>query len=183
MIRNALIILALLITNMSTSQEKDAEPLDSKHFKRLYKLSDSIYRSEQPSKNGFTELENRGVKTILNLRRLKDDNRKAKHTNLKLKHVRLTSKAISEADIIEALSILHDAEKPILIHCWHGSDRTGIISASYRIVFEDWSKEDAIKEMRRPDFGHHEDWYPNMIALLKNLDIEKIRDTLNVEID
>jgi hypothetical protein len=34
-----------------------AQKIDSNHFKRLYQINDSIYRSEQPSKKGFKELE------------------------------------------------------------------------------------------------------------------------------
>ena len=70
-------LLLISFTLISYSQDKKIEKVESENFKRLYKVSDSMYRSEQPSKKGFTELEEKGVKTILNLRRLKGDNRKA----------------------------------------------------------------------------------------------------------
>ena len=76
------------------SQDNEAKELKSKNFKRLFKVSDSIYRSKQPNKKGFLELEEKGVKTVLNFRRLKDDNRKARHTDLILEHIRLKSKEI-----------------------------------------------------------------------------------------
>ena len=124
------------------------------------------------------ELERKGFKTILNLRRVKDDKHKARKTDLILNHIRLESKELSEDDLIYALRVLKNAQKPILIHCWHGSDRTGATTAAYRIVVQGWSKDDAIAELRRPEFGHHEDWYPNIIELLKNLDVEKMRAAL-----
>lgn len=85
---------------------------------------------------------------------------------------------MSEDDLIYALRVIKNAQKPILIHCWHGSDRTGATKAAYRIVVQGWSKDDAIAELRQPEFGHHEDWYPNIIELLKNLDVEKMRGAL-----
>ncbi len=85
---------------------------------------------------------------------------------------------MSEDDLIYALRVIKNAQKPILIHCWHGSDRTGATTAAYRIVVQGWSKDDAIAELRQPEFGYHEDWYPNIIELLKNLDVEKMRGAL-----
>ncbi|TPN88912.1 dual specificity protein phosphatase family protein [Aquimarina algicola] len=136
--------------------------------------------SEQPSKKEFYRLEDFGIKTILNFRRLKDDAKKAKGTQLQLEHLPLKAAEINEKDIITGLQIINTAQKPILIHCWHGSDRTGVMTAAYRIVFENWSKEDAIKEFRRPEFGYHEKWYPNLVDLLNDLDVTKIRDELGL---
>ena len=171
-----------LFITWHTNGQNTIGKVDLKTFKNLYRLNDSIYRSEQPSKKGFKHLEAEGVVTILNLRRLKDDNRKAKDTDLVLEHIRLKSKEIDEDDIINALSVIKEAEKPILIHCWHGSDRTGVISAAYRIVFENWTKADAIAELRLPELGYHEKWYPNLLKLLEELDVEKLRKELGIHI-
>jgi len=163
------------------AQEVTLKEVPSKYLKNLYQLNDSVYRSEQPSKKGFKELESEyGLKTVLNLRRLKDDNRKAKDTQLTLEHLRLKSAEITEEDIIQALQIIQQAEKPVLIHCWHGSDRTGVVSAAYRIVFEGWSKEDAIAELRRPELGYHEKWYPNLLDLLRDLDVVAIKQKIGL---
>lgn len=166
----------------SNAQSTSAEKIEMKTFKNLYKINDSVYRSEQPSKKGFALLEQEGLVTILNLRRNKDDECKARKTNLTLEHIRLKSKEINESDILNVLRTLKDAKKPILIHCWHGSDRTGVITAAYRIIFENWSKEAAIAEFRRPEFGYHEKWYPNLLDVLNDLDVERIRKELGVEI-
>lgn len=164
----------------SYSQNRTVELQNSKHFKRLYKVSDEMYRSEQPSKKGFMELEAIGVKTILNLRRNKDDNKKAGHTSLVLKHIRLKSKEITEGNILEVLRVLKSADKPVLMHCWHGSDRTGIMTAAYRIIFENWTKAEAIEEFRLPEFGYHENWYPNLLEVLNDMDVEAIRTELGL---
>lgn len=176
----SIILVSLLFMLNTNAQNFKAQKVSSVYFKRLYRLNDSVYRSEQPSKKGFRELKASGIKTIINLRRLKDDHKKAKNTQLHLEHLRLKSSEINEQDIITALQILLNAEKPVLIHCWHGSDRTGIITAAYRIVVENWPKEKAIEEFRQPEFGYHENWYPNLVTLLNTLDITKIKEALGI---
>ena len=63
---------------------------------------------------------------------------------------------------------------PIVIHCHHGSDRTGAVCALYRVVFQNVSKEDAIHEMTEGGFGFHR-IYKNIIRRIKEADIEQIR--------
>ncbi|MEM9000621.1 MAG: tyrosine-protein phosphatase [Bacteroidota bacterium] len=146
----------------------------------MYKLNDSVYRSEQPSKKGFQELEAMGLKTIINFRRNKKDDRKARKTDLTLEHMPLKTKELTEAQILSALKLVQSAEKPLLLHCWHGSDRTGAISAAYRIVFQNWDKELAINELRKEEFGYHENWYPNVMDLLRNLDVDALKKELDI---
>jgi protein tyrosine/serine phosphatase len=177
-------ILSVLFCSLAICLVKPAmgqEALDWKGFDNLYKLNDSIYRSEQPSKKGFQMLEDAGIKTILNLRRLKDDANKAKGTHLVLEHLRLKSKEIDETDIIAALKIIQNSEKPVLVHCWHGSDRTGVVIAAYRLVIEGWTRKEALDEFQKPEFGYHENWYPNLLELLKALDVDKIRNELQLK--
>lgn len=174
-----LLLLTCLLHN-AQAQIASSKKEKIKQLKNFYALNDSVYRAAQPSKKDFKTLEAAGFKTILNLRRKKDDQRKAKGTQLQLEHLRFKTKALTQADIIAALQIIKDAKKPILIHCWHGSDRTGVVSAAYRIVFQNWSKEDAIAEMRNPSFGYHENWYPNLLDLLRNLDVVYIKKSIQL---
>ncbi|WP_340063292.1 tyrosine-protein phosphatase [Ascidiimonas aurantiaca] len=175
-----ILVLFILPVVKSSAQQNEAKKIESYYFKKLYRINDSVYRSEQPLKKGFRELETMGIKTILNLRRLRDDTRKAKGTGLHLEHLRLKSGEITEQDIIEALRLLKDAEKPVLIHCWHGSDRTGVVTAAYRIIFENWPKEKAIKEFMLPEFGYHRNWYPNLLELLDQLNVSRIKKELGI---
>ena len=47
------------------------------------------------------------------------------------------------------------ASGPVLVHCLHGSDRTGTIVAMYRIVEQGWTREAAIAEMTGGGYGYH----------------------------
>ncbi|MEM9363020.1 MAG: dual specificity protein phosphatase family protein [Bacteroidota bacterium] len=173
-------IIYMLFFGWSFAQETFAEKIGIKGFKRLYKLNDSVYRSEQPSTKGFQQLEEIGLKTIINFRRNKKDDRKARKTQLVLEHFPLKTKELTEEQILTALKLVQSAEKPVLLHCWHGSDRTGAISAAYRIVFEDWDKEKAIEELRKKEFGYHENWYPNVKDLLRDLNVDALRKELKL---
>ncbi|RYZ53458.1 MAG: hypothetical protein EOP07_17770, partial [Proteobacteria bacterium] len=56
------------------------------------------------------------------------------------------------------LDLLMNAEKPVLIHCQGGSDRTGVSIGAFRMVYQDWSYDSTFSEMlyygfNRIEFG------------------------------
>ena len=52
-------------------------------------------------------------------------------------------------ELITFFKLLHDnPDKKIFIHCEYGKDRTGVMSAIYRIAVEHWSADQSIAEMR-----------------------------------
>ncbi|WP_159023370.1 dual specificity protein phosphatase family protein [Formosa sp. L2A11] len=160
------------------AQDLEFEQIESSHFHNLYKLNENLYRSEQPSKNGMKELENKGMLSIVNLRRRETDEKKLKNTDLNLSNLPLKAGKLNFDDIFNALQTIQQAEKPVLVHCWHGSDRTGAIIAASRMVFENWSKAQAIAEFTDKRFGYHKKMYPNLIPLLKSLDLELLKEKL-----
>ena len=85
---------------------------------------------------------------------------------------------IRDEDIIQALKIIKNSPKPILVHCWHGSDRTGVVIAMYRLVFENYSKDEAIRELRERKYGYHEAVYGNIVKYIENVDIEKMKEEI-----
>ncbi|WP_158850159.1 dual specificity protein phosphatase family protein [Algibacter sp. L1A34] len=178
--KKLLIVMVFFISvvNFNYAQEETLKKIESKHFKNLYEINDVLYRSEQPSKKGFKEMELMGVKTILNLRRLRNNTKKAKDFNFILVHHPIKTKILNEDDILSALRVIQNSVKPVLVHCWHGSDRTGTIIAAYRMVIDNWSKELAIEEFQKDKLGYHYKMYPNLLVLLKNLDVQKMRNEL-----
>lgn len=144
-------------------------------LKNFYKIDEGIYRSEQPDENDFIALEKMGLLEVLNVRRLWSDDKKARHTDLKLHHISMKAGDIKEREVIKALKVIDDRKGPILVHCWHGSDRTGMLMAMYRLVFQNWTKDDAIHEMTKGNFGFHTA-YSNIIDFVRDADIEKIKE-------
>ena len=157
-----------------------ATPMLSEHLENFYRLDAKVYRAAQPDAEGMRELAAHGFREILNLRQFHDDEDEAASTGLVLHRVAANAATIADAEVVTALKILKNAQGPVLIHCWHGSDRTGLISAMYRIVFQNWSKAEAVEELQRGGYGYHK-LYRNIPAYILNVDAEKIRRAVCAE--
>ncbi len=151
-----------------------AAPVSAKHLKNFYKLDDKVFRSAQPDRAGFQELKALGIRNVLSFRDYHSDD-DGKALGLDLYRVRMDAGNIATEQVVEALRIIRDSEGPVLIHCWHGSDRTGLISAMYRIVFQGWSKDDAVDELMHGGYGYHE-LYKNIPEFIRQANIEEIRE-------
>lgn len=157
------------------SQQENVESL-----KNFHKVDEFVFRSEQPQSDDFSAIEARGIKTVINLRNRFNDKREVRKTNLKLIHVPINSWKINYLHLVTVLKIINQSEKPVLVHCLHGADRTGCVVACYRIIFNGWSKDDAIKEFLSPQFGYHDGWFPKMKNLLEEIDEQQLKeDVLN----
>ncbi len=160
-----------------TSPPKNApktKQVQTSEFSNLYMINSGLYRSEQPDREGFEILSGLGIKSVLNLRSQHSNKEFITDLPLRSYHIRMNPSEIRDDEIITSLQILITAPKPILIHCHYGSDRTGVVIAMYRIVFEGWSKEDAINEMINGGYGFHSK-HANIPAYIRNVDVEKIR--------
>ncbi|MDF9829680.1 protein tyrosine/serine phosphatase [Parabacteroides sp. PF5-6] len=146
----------------------------------FHQVDSGVYRSDQPYPDDFKALEQYGIVEVLNLRRYNQDDDKAKDTSLTLHHIPIHAHLLSEADLVEAMRIIRDRKGPILIHCFHGSNRTGAVAALYQMVFCGVPKEEAIREMLEGGYGHHK-VYINIPRLLRKIDVEKLRNELGLE--
>ena len=145
----------------------------------LHKITDKLYRSQQPSEAGFKALkEQLGIKTVINLRAFHSDKEKLRGLGLLNEELSVKTWHIEDEDVVKVLSLLRKQEKgPFLIHCQHGADRTGVMSALYRIVEQGWTKDEAISEMINGGYGFHAMW-SNIIQYIKQVDVKKIKDAV-----
>lgn len=160
---------------MSVEASHAPVPVQVEDARRCYKLSADLYRSGQPDDDGFATLERLGLQSVLNLREYHDDEDEAEDTKLKLYRIKLAAGKITRDDLMACLLVIDKAPKPILIHCWHGSDRTGVVCAAYRIVMQDWTPEKAVAEFTEDRFGHHKSYYKNLSKLIKETDWETFK--------
>ena len=152
-----------------------AAPITMAGVGNLHKINEGLYRSAQPTKEGMKNLEKMGIKTVINLRSFHSDSDELSGTELLNDALSVKAWHIEDEDIIRVLRIIRKKENgPFLIHCLHGADRTGVMSALYRIVVQGWTKEDALKEMVDGGYGFHPVW-TNIITYVKNVDVEKIK--------
>jgi tyrosine-protein phosphatase SIW14 len=137
-----------------------------------------VWRSAQPCGEDFRELSKRGFVAVLNLRQWCGDNFDETTIPLRRHRVRMTAGVVRERELIESLQILKNSPGPIVVHCWHGSDRTGTVVALYRMAVQGWSRERAIAEFEDPRYGHHGWVYPQMKRYLQHVDIAAIQAAL-----
>ena len=121
-----------------------------------------LFRGAQPTAQGYLTLKQLGVKTIVNFRSNHDY--AAEVAAAGMEYVRFPIQADlfgSEPPTAEQVKaffdiVLDPARTPVYIHCMGGKDRTGTLSALYRMEMEGWTTEEAIEEMQA--FGFHDNY-------------------------
>ena len=172
-------------TTLAAARQRNARwavPLQRPGLPNFNKVSDDLYRGAQPTPEGIRELKKLGVKTIVNLRLLHSDRDEIKKAGLDLdggdigyERIRMEAWDADEDEVVRFLEVMADpARRPVFVHCKHGADRTGMMCAVYRVVFQGWSKEDAVDEMRNGGYGYHAIWrgLPKFVIAM---DVEKMK--------
>lgn len=137
------------------------------------KISEGVWRGEQPTAEGMRTLKKMGVRTIVNLRRMHSDRDELRGCGLRYAHFGATAFDIGDEEIAQFLKVATDpAHRPVFVHCQHGADRTGAAVAAYRVVVQGWTMEKAKRELKR--FGYH-DVFVNIRAYLDGFDAERVR--------
>ena len=125
----------------------------------------SVYRGAQPTAEGFQALKKLGVEIVINFRdeRNKIESERREVETLGMRYVSIpigashdpTSKQVAEfLELVRA-----GPQKRIFAHCHLGADRTGVMVAVYRMAAENWTPEQALKEMRA--YHYHHFWWPH----------------------
>lgn len=127
------------------SYSKSKEPLGNFH-----QIDPGFYRSAQPYGDGFARLKKLGVKTILDLKEDPSaERRDARAVGIKVESVPMIGIVTPTFEQVDrALDVIASAEKPLLVHCEHGQDRTGFVVAAYRVTVQHASIESAVKEAK-----------------------------------
>ena len=177
------LFLALLLCSASFAAAADrpaawAEPVVSPGVSNLHKVTDDLYRSAQPDTADMKALEAMGIRTVISLRALHSDDDEARGTSLILRRIPINTWSISVDEVVAALRMVRESEKPVLLHCQHGADRTGLVMAVYRVAEQGWSREEAMDEMLNGGYGFHSIW-KNIPVFLQNADIDVIKRRVN----
>jgi protein tyrosine phosphatase (PTP) superfamily phosphohydrolase (DUF442 family) len=158
-----------------------AMPLGLSEPENAYQVSDVLYRGARMSREGATQLRSLGIKTVVSLRVLGADGRYI--TRVGLDYVQIPSKAWrpEEEQVVQFLKVATDpCRQPVYVYCYHGADRTGLMSAAYRVVVEGWTKDEAIEEMTAGPFGYHPRWH-QLVEFIRDMDVERIRGMMDAE--
>jgi len=152
-----------------------AQPIKLNGVSNLHKVSDDLYRSAQPTAQGMQNLKQMGIETIVNLRSFHSDRDEIGKTGLAYEHIYMKAWHPEQKEVVRFLQIVTNKKRtPVLVHCLHGADRTGTMSALYRVVVQGWTKEEAIREMTEGGFNFHA-VFDNLPKWIQKLDIEAIK--------
>ena len=148
--------------------------------RNLYQITPQLYRGAQPQQSDVPRLEALGIRTIISFRAWHRDENAFTMPGVKLVRVPMDTWKIGDEQIVRALLAIESALKdgPVLIHCQYGADRTGVVSAMYRILHQGWTPEQAGRELENGNYGFHGIWV-NIPRYLQDLDIERVRQKLD----
>lgn len=122
----------------------------------------AVYRSNQPTPERLADYQAAyGIKTVVNLRGAAPDEdwyalekQATEALGMTLIDVPLSStRELSDQELQQLVEILRTAEKPILIHCRSGANRTGLAAAIYLASFEQVGPDTARQQLSMR-YGH-----------------------------
>ncbi|MFG6204452.1 phosphatase domain-containing protein [Pseudomonas retamae] len=153
-----------------------AQPVEVQY--NLFQMSPTLYRSALPDGGALPLLKSLKIITVINF--LPDDDR-SWLVEPAIAQVQLPYRTnhVDDSDVLKTLRAIQAAEAngPVLMHCKHGSDRTGLMAAMYRVVVQGWSKEDALSEMTQGGFGDSTH-FKDGIRYMMQADVDKLRTAL-----
>lgn len=124
----------------------------------LFVVSPELIRGAQPKDGGLAQLKTAGVKTIINLMH-EDANTKREEAQAKklgLNYIAMPMshfKAVPQEVVDGFLATVSDPKmQPVFIHCNQGMDRTGTLTAIYRINNQQWTASKSYDEMLEHGF-------------------------------
>lgn len=113
-----------------------------------------FYRSAQLTEAELREsIDRAGIRTIINLRGSNPGSdwydaeaRVARERGVRLVDIGMSAKRLPHrADLLKLLDAYREAERPLLVHCLAGADRTGEAAAIYQMEYMNKAKDDALE--------------------------------------
>ncbi|MFZ2727357.1 MAG: dual specificity protein phosphatase family protein [Methylococcaceae bacterium] len=123
-----------------------------------------LWRGAQPDEKGTAWLIEHGVQTIINLEELHNDintiHRAALNTmgHYQIDYFRVKTweplyafdftQPLADEHVVHFLALMQYAKKPIYVHCREGQNRTGVMVAAYKIIYEGTQLSSILNEMQ-----------------------------------
>lgn len=166
--------------NGSKAVQSECWATPVKHDANLYRIDDKLYRSEQPVAEDGEAIVKLGIQSVINLGFFdRNDDDYLKAYGLTLLNRPLLSWSIKPKEIAEILYLIEKQQQngAVLIHCYHGADRTGLIAGMYRIIYQGWTAEEAKAEMQHGPYGYHSIW-KNIANLFTEEKVKQVKTHL-----
>ncbi len=129
-----------------------------------------VYRGPRPTSK--RDIEIGGWTTIINLQcdsfevaQVAEEKAWCQELSVKFIHLPMSMFTPPDSEQIQKAINAIKSSINVLVHCYQGVDRTGLVIASYRMVYQNWTYGKAIGEML--DAGFHLDRYFWWLPLVK----------------
>jgi uncharacterized protein (TIGR01244 family) len=146
------------------------------HMSNLHQVTPVLFRSARLDSADVAQLQALGVKTVISLRSFHSDTQVLEGSGIRAIRIPINTWAIRDKHVIETMRSIRSAEQdgPVLLHCLHGADRTGMMAAMYRMLYQGWPREKAIDELKNGGYGYHAVW-KNIEKYLRRVDVADMR--------
>lgn len=135
-------------------------------------VTPTLFRGGQPTSEGFRELKQMGVDTVVSFRHEKGENsleRRAVEA-LGMRFVNVPWHAWddpTDQQVSQFLVLLSSHRRSkVYVHCQQGRDRTGTMVAIYRVAVEHWCPASAVAEMKA--YHYHHFFFPQLETYVEN---------------
>ena len=137
-------------------QAMPTERLEGIRIRNFSRVDDHYYRGGQPRGADYADLASLGIKAVVDLKHADDVNESdlVRQMGMRFYLIPLTTiSAPSGAAVTQFLKLVDDPEnQPVFVHCEGGHDRTGVMTAIYRVTHDGWTSQQAYAEMKRFGF-------------------------------
>ncbi|OWQ42809.1 protein tyrosine phosphatase [Pseudomonas fluorescens] len=153
-----------------------AQPVGNQY--NLHQMTPTLYRSALPDERALPLLQTLKIATVINFLP-ESDAQWLQSSDIKQVQLSYRTNHVDDSDVLAAIRAIQaaGADGPVLMHCKHGADRTGLMAAMYRVVVQGWSKEDALNEMTLGGFGSSNGFKDGVRYMMK-ADVDKLRTAL-----
>lgn len=120
-------------------------------------VAETLWRGGRPDAGAAERLADAGVRTVVNLELLHSDDNAfwiPGATGIKLERIRgwepdvVVAPWLALRHVNRFLAMVRDTNGTVYVHCRDGQNRTGLMVAAYRMVYQGWAAWDAIFEMQ-----------------------------------
>ena len=123
-------------------------------------VTPTLYRGAHPTEAGFERLAELGIQVVVDVRGSPNEDERKQLAKLGMQYVSIPWRCFHPQDrrIAQFLKLVQESRgKKIFVHCRLGDDRTGLMIATYRMAEQEWTAEEALKEMEAYGFNwfHH----------------------------
>ncbi len=132
----------------------------------FHEIEPGVYRSGRLPQESYPYLQKLGIKTVVNFidrkEEVEEENENLSEFGIKMISIPWNGFDYpKDKDVDKFLEIMRDPkERPILVHCKRGAERTGLMIGCWRIAQKKWRAGEAYQEMKASRFRAF--WYGHL---------------------